>query len=357
MSGPLGSRTVAAALAATAADALVAAAWAAGLAPGAACLALHLALAAAPAALGRRRARAGDGHGATGLFLLGASVAAFGPAGGLGVLLAAACHAAFRRSATDFDEWFRTLFPDMNERDEFELAERIRSGREEGSVASGVAPFVDVLRLGTREEKEAVIALLARAFKPAFAPALKLALADPVPSIRVQAATAAAQIDNELLAASMALSAAVAAAPQDAAPRLALARHEEAHADLGLLEPQQEAERREGALALYREALDLAAGDGEARAATRAAARAAIGRCLHRLGRVAEARAALADCLADGIATPDLLGRYLDCLFREGDLEGLREAARRHAHLAAPFRAEPGGATVADCLDLWGAPA
>lgn len=349
MSAPFGPRTAAAALAATVADALVAAAWAAGLAPGAACLALHLALAAAPAALGLRRARAGDGHGATGLFLLGASVAAFGPAGGLGVLLAAACHAGFRRRATSFEDWFRSLFPDMQERDEWELAERIRSGREEGSVASGVAPFVDVLRLGTREEKEAVIALLARSFKPAFAPALKLALADPVPSIRVQAATAAAQIDNDLLAASMALSAAVEAAPKDPAPRLALARHEEAHADLGLLEPQQEAERREGALALYREAQDLAPGDAEARAA--------VGRCLHRLGRVAEARAALAACLEDGIATPDLLGRYLDCLFREGDLDGLRAAARRHAHLAAPFRAEPGGAPVADCLDLWGAPA
>ena len=75
----------------------------------------------------------------------------------------------------------------------------IVAGREL-SGRSAWRSFRDILALGSFEDKQAALAILTRRFTPPLAPALRLALNDPDAAIRVQAATAAARIEDLFLA-------------------------------------------------------------------------------------------------------------------------------------------------------------
>lgn len=315
----LGPATALAAVLAGVADAVAWGGWFDGRwSPGTA-VALHAVVVAAVAGAAWRCAGRSDAT-ALGLGFLAVSVGGLGPIGAVGLLAAAGLNAWFRRNAQPFHVWFESLFPDLTLAPEQILADRIRAGREDGAVQAGVAPFIDVLRLGTREQKEAVIGMLARHFTPAFAPVLRLALADETPSIRVQAATAAATIENGLMQTAMALAAAAQAAPGDAQAQLAVARHAEMHADLGILDPQQEGEMRRRAIEIHRQVLALDPGSEEARVG--------VGRGLVRLGRTEEAIGWLSDCFARGLVRLDLVDWYAECLFRVGDLDRLRGELR-----------------------------
>lgn len=315
----LGRATALAALLAGVADTLAWGGWIDGRWSAAAAVAGHAGVVLLLVAAARRCARRGEAD-ALGLGFLAASVAGLGPIGAVGMLAAAGLNAWFRRKAQPFDVWFESLFPDLTLAPEQILADRIRAGREDGAVQAGVAPFIDVLRLGTREQKEAVIGMLARHFTPAFAPVLRLALADETPSIRVQAATAAATIENGLLQTAMALAAAAQAAPGDPEAQLAVARHAEMHADLGILDPQQEGEMRRRTVAIHRQVLALDPASTEARVG--------VARGLVRLGATEEAIAWLSDCFARGLVRLDLVDWYAECLFRVGDLDRLRTELR-----------------------------
>src|SRR3546814_9387486 len=72
----------------------------------------------------------------------------------------------------------------------------IASGRSANQTLSGIDSFTDVMRYGTIEQKRAVLMLLARRFRPEFAPALKLALPHANPAIRVPPPTATAEIES-----------------------------------------------------------------------------------------------------------------------------------------------------------------
>ncbi len=279
--------------------------------------------------------RRGEGQAALGLAMALACTAAMGPVGALGFLLAGLLRAQFRKTATPVEEWYRTLFPDFADEEEVALAARIREGREAATVATGVAPFIDVLRLGSRDQKEAVLAMLARRFRPEFAPALKLALEDPVPSVRVQAATAAAQINNDVLARSMRLTAQAARQPKDAEAWRALARHEEMVAGLGLLDADQEAETRRRAVARFTRVLELLPGDREALTA--------IARNRVAQGDLDAALETLMPLLGEGQGDRAMLAIAVDALFRQG----------RFAEIHALVEAHAGRLAADDPLSLW----
>src|SRR3546814_7054739 len=80
-----------------------------------------------------------------------------------------------------------------------------------GALVTGV----QTCALPIFEQKRAVLMLLARRFRPEFAPALKLALQDANPAIRVQAATATAEIESGFTDRTIVLEAAAKAASQD----------------------------------------------------------------------------------------------------------------------------------------------
>lgn len=278
----------------------------------------HAAVAAALALWCALRRREGTGRRMAVLLLL--SVAFLGPFGAPGALLTALAHRWFRRQATPFEEWYKALFPAPEHKPARDLYDMIASGRDL-SNESGVASFTDVLAMGTTEQKRATITLMTRFFRPAFAPALKRALDDHEPAIRVQAATAVAEIEHSFQERAQKLAAGVSEDPKNPACHLAMAQHFDDYAFSGLLDAEREMDNRGLALDAYLRCLDLDPENLEARAS--------VGRILLRKGEYHEAATVLGDAVVSGQATPAMLDFYLEALFRLGDYGRMRELLRR----------------------------
>jgi thioredoxin-like negative regulator of GroEL len=174
---------------------------------------------------------------------------------------------------------------------------------------------------GSIEQKRAVLMLLARRFRPEFAPALKLALQDANPAIRVQAATATAEIESGFTDRTLELEAAARAAPDDFDTQLALARHYDAYAFCGLLDSAREHAGRRSALRYYGAALKLQPQNGDIRMA--------ICRILVREGRHADAVDWLGQRLDQERSSRAIVGWYLECLFHLGRFAEVRGVAAR----------------------------
>lgn len=267
----------------------------------------------------RRRRRRVDERFA-GLLAIG--TAFLGPSGPLCVGLSAAAHAVFRRYATGFHDWYLSLFPESESDPAQELYELIVTGRERAGAAA-VDSFTDVMTVGSPQQKQAVIALVSRHFRPSFTPALKLGLADSDPSVRVQAATATARVEHEFNERWQKLERAADGAPDSAAARYALARHLDDYAFCGLLDANREQELRRKALEHYRAALGMAS----AEAPVEEGLRNDLGRLLLRVGLVAEAAETLAPAAARS-GDRRLLAWYAESLFRLRRFDELRALCR-----------------------------
>ncbi|MDO9711751.1 tetratricopeptide repeat protein [Paracraurococcus lichenis] len=266
------------------------------------------------------------GRDPAGLLLLLAS-AVTGPFGALGGGLCAALRIGFASSATPFEQWYAALFPAVEVSPVEALYERVVLRGSGPEARGGVAPFSDIMALGTVPQKQAAIALIADEFRPSFAPALLRALNDPEPAIRVQAATASARIENRFLERALALEEQLAAAPRDPARLLALARHHDAYAHTGLLDGGRATAERHRALELYERLAWMRPADPELAQV--------IGRLLLRLDRPTEALDRLAPLVNRPGAPPELLAWYLECLYRLGRIGALRQAAARHGQSIA----------------------
>lgn len=275
--------------------------------------------------------------------LLMLTVAVTGPFGAAGTLLTLLLHAIYRRRASTFESWYMALFPEDERNAAQDLYDLLATGREVSADHASVASFTDVLSFGSTEQKQAVIALLARHFRPAFAPALRQALADANPAIRVQAATAAAQIEADFHAASVQVEEAAAKHPRSFDAHWALARHLDDYAFSGLLEVQRASENRARALEVYRHCLEIEPDHGEARAA--------VARILMREGRIAECESWIEQAVADNAAPPKMLDWQLECLYRLGRYDELRRAAIRRADALATEVGAP--QPVKEAADLW----
>jgi hypothetical protein len=195
------------------------------------------------------------------LLLLGISFVALGPLGAAGAGLASMLRAPFKKRSTPFEQWYTSLFPEPS-KDRSRVLYEIIALRSAGPASrSTVAPFTDVLSLGTVEQKRAVISLIADNFRPEFAAPLRAALNNEEPAIRVQAAGAAAQIESGFVERSMLLQRASEADPENRATRLQVAQHLEAYAASGLLDPARAAALLHDALRIYEDLLKLAEGD------------------------------------------------------------------------------------------------
>lgn len=252
------------------------------------------------------------------LALLTLSTGFLGIFGALGTLYAMLLHVPFRRQATPFEEWYASLFPEKSDAPSEKLYEMLKRGLADSASQDNVTSFTDVLRYGSIEQKRSVISLLSRDFRPEFAPALQSALADPNPAVRVQAATAAASIENDFLERSMQLEKAANKAPNDAAAHMALARHFDDYAFSGILDGDRQAENRRRAEIAYRRVFELDP--------TRSDAALGVGRLMVRTGRLAEAADWFEATFARGVVRPAEIGWYMEALYRVGDFGRLRYA-------------------------------
>jgi polysaccharide biosynthesis protein PelE len=280
-------------------------------------LAIHVAAAIATAIwVGRLRAAGGDLRFP--LLLLSTTVV-LGPAGPAGMLVTVVLQRWFARSATSFESWYASLFPEESGNAGpagYEWTAPPQSAQDEASVI----PFMDILSFGSRQQRESMIALITTRFRPEFAPVLRRALSDSNNAIRVQAATAMTMVENSFLERSMDLTNAAKQSPGNPETLLALARHFDAYAFAGILDDQRERDNREKATQAYLKYLALKPND--------LTAMAELGRILVRSGDYAEALAVLGRPVDDGTASPPILLWYMESLYGLGRYDELRRLTR-----------------------------
>lgn len=285
--------------------------------PMVAALAMHAAIVAVLLRAGLAQRKAGRNQGPLSMLFV-VTTAALGPAGVLGSLLTAALLQRRSMQASHLDEWYAALFPGVESKPSAALYERILHGESGAHDRSTLAPFADVMASGTVENKQAVIALIAAHFKPAFAPALRGALNDAEPAVRVQAATAVARLENGFLRWSIFFEDRRRREPERTEHTMQLARHCDDYANTGLLDAARAETARLRALELYREC--------ERRGVRDAQVRNSIIRLLVRLGRQSEAVDAFAPLVDSGQAEPALFAWYVECLYQLGRYALLRQA-------------------------------
>lgn len=198
-----------------------------------------------------------------------------------------------------------------------DLYNNIVSGRESFATTTSVSSFTDIMSFGSHEQKQALIALLARRFKPQFAPALRYALVDSSSDMRVQAATAVAKIEKEYFAKWIALKASADAEVNRFEAHFALARHLDDYAFLGLLDKEREIVFQNQALESYQQCQKLATNNMDLSVA--------MGRLLVRQGEILEA-IKIFESLSPASLTVSGVFWYGQCLFiqkRYGDLRQL----------------------------------
>ena len=241
-------------------------------------------------------------------FLLALSTAFIGPFGAAGTLLALILHYFHSEYSQTFADWFNTIFPHV----EMGMAESVHynilTGRDETSKSYSVIPFQDVLVIGSESQKRVALSRMTSQFHPSFAPAFARALKDPSNTIRVQAATAIAKIEDNFLQKLIALSRVYDQYKSDPDVVMALAQHYDDYAYTGILDDEYELINRSRALDLYKEYYVLRPDD--------ARVRLTIGRLLIRAGKLLDAREWLKQCMDEGYSTPTIVGWYMEALYQ-----------------------------------------
>jgi hypothetical protein len=270
------------------------------------------------------------------------SVAALGPIGIAGSLTLVACAQLFSGRAKPFADWYETLFQTVDADEPHDLF-RLIAVRNAGPAAlSTVAPFLDVLALGTTEQKQSLLTLVSDHFRPEFAPALLRALNDVEPAIRVQAATATARIENAFLERSLALMAQKNQRPDDRMVIRKIAEHNETYARTGLLDAGRAASARASALELYRMLLRDTPDD--------AAVARSVAQLLLELGRPEESVAILMPFAYRGALSAEAVATYAEGLFLTRQYVALRELCARHGPVVV---GEGEGEVRCQAVGLW----
>jgi tetratricopeptide (TPR) repeat protein len=271
--------------------------------------------------------------------LTGITVAATGPIGAIGSIVALLLTVFHRRKASSFEDWYEALFPESIPDFQAELMVRIRSN-DTSESQGGVSAFADILAFGTVAQKRELITLMTKHFEPRFAGVLKLALDDANNATRVQAASAVAKIQDDFSSRSMELR--QSATSRDPEKVLELARHHDEHAKTGLLDPDGSNASRGQALDAYRRYLEMKPDD--------VSARSAVGRLLLQSGKFEEACAWLKDTVDRGAATHECVTAYMEALFRLQRFGDLRTVAKQYAEVSESWNAHD---ESIEALKLW----
>ncbi len=204
-------------------------------------------------------------------------------------------------------------------------------------------PLVDLLDRGDELQKQAVVSLVARSFRPSLAPLLRRALEDPSNAVRAQAATTLARIEGNFLERVVAQRRELDHGAAGTAATLELARLFDDYAYTGLLDPEREHQNRAEALDLY---LAYLRDDPQ-----NAGVRTAVARLLVRQGDYAAAEPWLEALSPAEEQTPQAAMWRMEVAFRLGRWHNLAALAEA----AGPALAEQAEYTPAlrEVLGLW----
>lgn len=238
--------------------------------------------------------------------------------GAVGALLGFLGTLIFRSRAQHFKEWYESIFPTDEVTDAQHIYDSIMEGLDENPKNYNVMPFVEVMKLGSENQKRRALAKMTSRFSPKFSPAFKTALADKSNTIRVQAATAVAKVEREFMAKLERIEEARAKDPKNPELNMALAKFYDDYAFTGVLDPELEKLNRERAINTYKSYLQQDPNSADAWIA--------IGRLLYRNKQWQEAADWFRSALDRGWKLNTMLLWYFECLFRLGQFKELRRA-------------------------------
>ena len=274
------------------------------------------------------------------LLFIGTSLT--GAFGAAGTLIMTLINLLFHSVAHGFYDWYYAIFPPRKTSLPEIIHEDILTGRDESSKRYSVVPFLDVMTIGSDQQKRDALSRMMLMFHPSFAPALQKGLKDPSNAIRVQTATAIAKIENLFLEKSIKVNRVVVMHPDNPQVKLAQAKHYDDYAYTGILDAEFEAINRAKALEAYREYHAMRPDDLEARLA--------IGRLLIRSERTEEARTWFKQCIDAGYASQPIVMWYMESLYKLGRLDELRAIAINRADVLKYESYQP---ALVESIRLW----
>jgi hypothetical protein len=263
--------------------------------------------------------------------------------GSLGALFGFLGTVIFRNRAQHFKEWYESIFPTDQVTDSQHIYDSIMEGLDENPKNYGVMPFVDVMRLGSENQKRRALAKMATRFNPRFSPAFKVALADASNTIRVQAATAVAKVEREFMVKLERIEEARAREPNNPNLTMALAKFYDDYAFTGVLDPELEKLNRERAINTYKAYLQKDPNSADAWIA--------IGRLLYRNKQWEEAADWFRSAMDRGWKVNNMVLWYFECLFRLGQFRELRRAVLEFGRGVVGQEELP--KDVRDAVSLW----
>lgn len=263
--------------------------------------------------------------------------------GSLGSLLGFVATLIYRQKAQHFKEWYESIFPTDAVSDPQRLYDNIMEGIDENPRHYGVMPFVEVMNLGSENQKRRALAKMTSRFSPRFAAAFRVALADPSNTIRVQAATAIAKIEREFMQKLERIELARVKEPKNPHLTMALAKFYDDYAFTGVLDSELEKLNRERAINTYKSYLQQDPNSAEAWIA--------IGRLLYRNKQWEEAADWFRHALDRGWRINNMVLWHFECLFRLGQYAELRRALLEYGRSVVGQEELP--KDVRDAVSFW----
>lgn len=277
------------------------------------------------------------------LAILSIVAAVTGIFGAAGALLGFIGSLVFSARAQHFKDWYESIFPTDSVSEPQLIYDRIMEGFDENPSSYGVMPFVDVMRLGSENQKRRALAKMTSRFNPRFAPAFRYALSDNSNTIRVQAATAIAKVERDFMTKLERIELARTVEPNNPVLTMALAKFYDDYAFTGVLDSELEKSNRERAIATYKTYLQQDPNSAEAWIA--------IGRLLYRNKQWEEAADWFRHAMDRGLRVNSMVLWYFECLFRLGQFKELRRALLEYGRGIVGMEELP--KDVRDAVSLW----
>lgn len=283
------------------------------------------------------------GHDVPFLALLAITTAATGVFGAAGSLFTSILYILLRQKALHFKEWFELIFPSDLTTDSERIYNNIMVGTDENPRQYGVMPFLEVMEIGSEEQKRRALSKMTVNFHPRLAPAFRRALNDQSNVIRVQAATAAAKIENQFMSKLQRIEEAREKEPSNKHIIFALAKFYDDYAYTGILDTEREMLNRQKAIDTYKSYLQHDPNSTEAWSS--------IGRLLFRSEQWEEAAEWFKHALDRGWRSKNMVLWYLESLFRTGNYRELRRMAVEYGRGITDNEELPN--EIRECVGLW----
>lgn len=268
-----------------------------------------------------------------------------GMIGALGSIVMVLSNIMFREDRLSFREWFNFIYPRPTQTLGESFYDGISLHSDEHARQYDVVPFMDIMRLGTSDQKREAINQMVLQFHPRFAPVFQMALKDPTLSVRTLAATSVVRLEKHLQQQERRLKVALEREDQSPELLLAAAQFYDDYAFSGILDSERKQRYVKLAYDFYQRYLRRRSGDQRAHVW--------IGRLLIRSGQNERAADWLKQIIDEGRSDAHILGWYAEVLYNLGDYAGLRRFMRDYSAKLQVLLHEERYSPLANSVQLW----